>query len=244
MPALPLRHRVGIDVTDVEPAVSYWTRRSHSSARLSGAAQSVTGRRPSPPAAVRCVRCRACTATAPRARDRAVGVAVVLDDRRPHPRHRERRTVERVDELGPLDRLAVGIVAPEPDVAATSLVVAEPADRRHLEPGVGARRVHLDVEAAMVALAHVAGADLDDAVRQPEPGDRPLGACDHVDRAAPAPVPAWRTRGSRPCRTRGHATCRGCRDRPSRPRAGTTRCTPSPGSATPCRRAPRRRRST
>ena len=69
---------------------------------------------------------------------------------------------------------------PVPDVGTPRLVVAEPADRRHLQPLVAAGRVHLDVEAAMVALAHVAGADLDDAVRQLELGDGALGPPDHL----------------------------------------------------------------
>ena len=65
-------------------------------------------------------------------------------------------------------------------LAASRLVVAEPADRRHLEPRVGAGRVHLDVEAAVMALPHVARADLDDPVGQAESGDGPLGTADHV----------------------------------------------------------------
>ncbi len=66
--------------------------------------------------------------------------------------------------------------APEADVGAAGLVVGEPADRRHLQPRAGTGRVHLDVEAAMVALAEVTGADLDRVVGQLERGDGALGA--------------------------------------------------------------------
>ncbi len=103
------------------------------------------------------------------------GSRIVLDDRRPHPRDRQRRAVQRV---GDLRALLAGDA--EADVGAARLVVAEPRDRRDLEPGVGAGCVHLDVEAAVVALAHVAGADLDDPVRQLETGDQRLGSAGHL----------------------------------------------------------------
>ena len=41
-----------------------------------------------------------------------------------------------------------------------------------------------------MALTHVAGADLDDPVRQTESDDQRLGAADHLDAAGPAPAPA------------------------------------------------------
>ena len=50
----------------------------------------------------------------------------------------------------PLRGLAVDRVAAEADVGPAGLVVGEPADRRHLQPRVDARRVDLDVEAAVV----------------------------------------------------------------------------------------------
>ena len=51
---------------------------------------------------------RACTACSTVGDgDRAVGLAEVLDDRRPHPRHGERRAVQRVGDLGALRRPAL-----------------------------------------------------------------------------------------------------------------------------------------
>src|SRR6476646_9198139 len=93
----------------------------------------------------------ACTAATPRAPPRRHRG---LDSSRRSPP----RPVERVSDLRAL--LAGDAVT---DVGAAGLVVAEPGDRRHLQPRVASRRIHLDVEAAVVALAHVAGADLDDA---------------------------------------------------------------------------------
>ena len=52
-----------------------------------------------------------------------VWLSVVLDDGRPHPRHGQRRAVQRVHDLGALP--PAGAVA---DVGPAGLVVAEPAD--------------------------------------------------------------------------------------------------------------------
>src|SRR5262245_22703481 len=65
--------------------------------------------------------------------DRPVGLSMRLDDRGPDTRHRQCRTVERVHDLTPATNR--GLVA---DVRPASLVVAEPRDRRHLEPLVAA----------------------------------------------------------------------------------------------------------
>jgi len=71
-------------------------------------------------------------------------------------------------------------VATEANAGTPRLVVAEPADRRDLQPCVGTGSVDLDVVGAVVALAHVASADLDHPVRQSELGDRTFCPCDHV----------------------------------------------------------------
>ena len=73
----------------------------------------------------------------------AVGLAVGLDDGRPHAGHGQRRAVEGVARPRcPARRRPVA------DVGPAGLVVAEPRHRRHLEPLVAAGRVDLDVERA------------------------------------------------------------------------------------------------
>src|SRR5258706_3119034 len=108
-----------------------------------------------------------------RNRHRAVGLAMGLDDGRPHSRHRERGAVQCVGNLGSL-----ALARPVTDVRPTSLVVTEPTHRADFDPHRAAGRIDLDVDASVVALTQVAGADLDHSVREPERGDCALGA-DH-----------------------------------------------------------------
>ncbi len=98
--------------------------------------------------------------------DRAVGLAIHLDQRRPHPGHRQRRAVERVHEHG---LPSVGAV---PDVGPPGLVVGEPGHRRHLEPLIDAGGVDLDVPGPRRRATEVAGAEVEHPVGQPQIGDQ------------------------------------------------------------------------
>ena len=76
--------------------------------------------------------------------------------------------------------LPLARLGPVADRGPAGLVVREPRDRRHLQPLVAARGVDLDVVRAVVALAQVAGADLDDPVGEAEVGDEALDPPGHL----------------------------------------------------------------
>src|SRR5829696_3132593 len=110
------------------PAVSYCTRRSRITS-LRSAIGSGSGADAGDPAHVRVEHLWN--------PDRSVRLAMIFDDRRPHSRHGQGRPVEGVHEAGALLRLAVVTHGAVADVGAPSLVVAEPAHRRDLEPFPG-----------------------------------------------------------------------------------------------------------
>ena len=116
VPPLPLLHRFGCEVVDVEPGrlVLHAAVAEHVGPR-GNARQIDVAHRVQP---VGSIRVDAAHVRVQRLGhgDRPVGIAVVLDDRRPHAGHGERRPVEGVHELGALERFAVGVVAAEADV--------------------------------------------------------------------------------------------------------------------------------
>ena len=92
-----------------------------------------------------------------------VGVLVLLQERDHEPRQRHARTVERMAEL----RLAVGIA--EAAVETTRLIVGEARAGRNLQPLLFAGRPKFEVVAFRGRKAHVARAELKDAVMETEP---------------------------------------------------------------------------
>ena len=114
---------------------------------------------------------------------------------------------------------------PVADVGPPGLVVAEPADRGHLEPAVAARGVDLEVEGPGRGAAEVPGAQVEHAVGEPERPQEPLGPRRDVGVDVGGLLARWRRRTARPCRTRGPAAAPGCRARPRRPPGGSTAVT-------------------
>ena len=108
-------------------------------------------------------------------RDRAVGLAVRLEVGGHGARPAHGRSVHRVAHLRALAALGA-----EADVGPPGLVVGEPRHRADLEPHVAARRVGLDVPGARRRRADVAGAEVEDPVRQPELGEQRLAASEDV----------------------------------------------------------------
>ena len=103
-----------------------------------------------------------------------------LENGGPYTGHSERGTIECVDERGALLWPTLVVKWPIADVGAASLVVGEPADRGDLEPLPASGGVNLDIDAAVMALTEIAGADLDRSMVQAERRDHPLHPTDHL----------------------------------------------------------------
>ncbi len=108
--------------------------------------------------------------------DAPVLLAMDLDERRPHPRDRKGGPVQGVHRL----HLAV-FRSSIANICSTGLKVAEPRDRRDLEPLVAPRRVDLEVKAAPRGEAEVARADVDHPVGQTQVHEAGLRARKQVE---------------------------------------------------------------
>ena len=94
-----------------------------------------------------------------------------LDHGRPHPGHGQAGAVQRVDHLR-----APALCRPVTHVRPPGLVVAEPGDRRDLQPLVGTRGVDLQVEGPRRRAPQVTGAEVQDPVGQAQVGDGRLSS--------------------------------------------------------------------
>ena len=94
--------------------------------------------------------------------------------------------------------------------------------RRELAVPALRRKPPLDVVLLRRGGAEVAGRDVHDVVREPEPADDLLLDREDAVELAPTTRRASSTRTSRPCRTGARGRCRACPCRRCPPRAGST----------------------